>query len=85
MISEADYQPLRELMKRELPETREEWLGTDDRLRSKWQELGHEIEYVDVAPSEFLEFCWDRGWPPNLLSLERYVWDRQGKQPAESG
>ena len=40
------------------------------------------IEYVEVAPSEFLEFCWDRGWPPNMLSLERYVWDKRGHQPA---
>ena len=84
MISEADYRPLRELMSRELPETHEEWLGRDDRQRSRWMELGHEVEYVDVAPSEFLEFCWDRGWPPNLVSLERYVWDKRGHQPAEN-
>jgi uncharacterized protein YndB with AHSA1/START domain len=83
MISEADYQPLRELMSRELPETHEEWVGKDGQQRSRWVELGHEVEYVDVAPSEFLEFCWDRGWPPNLLALDRFVWDKRGRHPAE--
>jgi hypothetical protein len=77
MIAETDYLPLRELMSRELPETRDEWLVKDDRQRSRWVELGHEVQYVQVAPAEFLEFCWDRGCPPNLQALHMYVWDKR--------
>jgi hypothetical protein len=86
MIAEADYWPLREFLNRELPESREEWLARDGQRWSSWTALGHEVEHVAVSPAEFLEFCWDHNWQPDLLSLDRYVWDkRRGGSRPEAG
>jgi hypothetical protein len=81
MIAEADYWPLREFMRRELPESHQEWLARDGRRWSSWTELGHDIEHVAVSPAEFLEYCWDHDWKPDLLSLDRYVWEKQRGGP----
>jgi uncharacterized protein YndB with AHSA1/START domain len=82
MIGEADYWSLRWMMRRHLPDTRDEWLNRRDRLRSDWAALGHEVEYVDVSPAEFLEFCWGHDWQPDLFALDRYVWDRRQRPQA---
>jgi uncharacterized protein YndB with AHSA1/START domain len=82
MIGEAEYWSLRWMMRRNLPETRDEWLDKDDRLRSNWTALGHEVEYVEVSPAEFLEFCWDRDWQPDLFALDRYVWEKRPRRQA---
>jgi hypothetical protein len=76
-LIEQDYGPMRELLEAgELPRTFAEWQEADERQWLRWKSLGNTVQQVDVTSAELSEFCFERGWPRNLISLDRLAWHK---------
>jgi hypothetical protein len=76
-LLEQDYTAMRELLESgDLPTTFSEWRDGDERQSNRWRLLGQEVQSVDVTSAELSAFCFDRGWPCNLISLDRLAWHK---------
>jgi hypothetical protein len=75
-IAPDDYHAFSRLNDSDLPETYDEWLKVQAKMRDQGSQAGYILEQRQVDPREFVRYCSPRALAPNMNSLLMFVQEK---------
>jgi hypothetical protein len=75
-IAEQDYESIRRLLNRDIPDTYDKWLNLIFECVTNNQATGHISETIDIDPNEFGRYLRATGAEANLQGLRNFAFQK---------